>query len=177
MLKIGDVAPYFSGVDQFGEFISSDRLIQKGPFTLIFYRGYWCMYCIKHLTKLQKAFDKYSDQGYQIIVVTPENKENIQKTISKTKIRFTVLNDSMNYIMKSYGVDFEPKSEKAGIIFRKVNLLNVNEQEKAILPVPASFNIDQRGNISFLHFNKDFRKRAGFEEIMAGVELQKKPLI
>lgn len=173
MLKIGDIAPYFSGVDQNGDFISSDRLIQKGPFSLIFYRGYWCNYCMKHLSKLQKAMDNYIVEGYQIIVVTPEAPLNIQRTINETKIKFPVLNDSMNYIMKSYGVDYHPESDKVGPLFRKISLKKVNEQEKVVLPVPASFNIDSRGLISFLHFEKDVKNRADFKDLTSGIELQK----
>ncbi len=165
-VSVGDLAPYFSGVDQNGQTLSSEDLSRTGPFVLIFYRGYWCSYCMAHLTSLQKIIDSINDAGVQIVVVTPEQKQFIKKTISKTKVKFPVIQDSYYYIMESYGFAYKPRLNKAGPLLRRVDLTEVHENEEVKLPRPSTFIIDQNRKIRYKQLDGINRKKFNYNKIM-----------
>lgn len=163
-LEVDSLAPYFSGIDQNGEFQSLDRLTKKGPFVIIFYRGHWCYFCRKQVTAFQKGLDKLSNEGFPIILVTPEKPEYIQKTVKKTKIKFPVLHDNLNYIMTNYKVA-KPAPDSLRAPFTKIDLKEVNNTENPVLPVPATYIVGADGMIKYRHFDLNYALRASFKTV------------
>ncbi|TFB08335.1 redoxin domain-containing protein, partial [Candidatus Marinimicrobia bacterium MT.SAG.2] len=90
-LAIGDKVKDFSGIDQNGYTIQLSELLKKGKVVVVFYRGQWCPICIPHIKKLQDGFNKIKDKGASVVLITPENQENIQKTILKTNVTIPIL--------------------------------------------------------------------------------------
>lgn len=163
-LEENTLAPYFSGIDQYGEFQSLDRLTSKGPFVIIFYRGHWCYFCRKHIIEFQKGLDKLTDEGFPVILVTPEKPKYIQKTIQKTNIKFPVLHDNLNYIMSNYKVA-KPAPETLRAPIKKVDLTEVNDSENPVLPVPATYIVGADGTIKYGHFSLNFALRSSFKTV------------
>jgi peroxiredoxin len=160
-------APEFSAKDQTGNSINLKDQLKKGSVVLVFYRGQWCPYCNKQLSKLEDSLQLIKAKGATLIAVTPEKQENIKKTIAKTKARYPILFDEGLQIMKSYDVAYAvdnttiEKYKKYGIDFNESNGAN-----GANLPVPAIYVINKEGVIVFRHFDPDYRNRATVEEIL-----------
>jgi cytochrome oxidase Cu insertion factor (SCO1/SenC/PrrC family) len=72
-LKVGDKAPDFTGYDQTGKVVDSKKLLEKGPVVLFFYRGKWCTYCNRYLDFYQDSLNIITDQGFNVIAITPES--------------------------------------------------------------------------------------------------------
>ncbi len=167
-LKAGDVAPDFIAKDQDGKPVQLKELLKKGDVVVIFYRGQWCPYCSKHLSKINDSLSLVSAKGASVIAVTPETPENINKTVEKTKATFAILEDKNMAIMKSYKVNFAVDEKTIGqyktygIDFDKANGAN-----GANLPVPATYIIGKDGKIKYAFFNPDYRQRASVKEILA----------
>src|ERR1700733_9129732 len=104
---LGSKAPDFKGKDPEGKEVRLKDLLKKGKVGLIFYRGQWCPYCNKELTRLEDSLQLIKDKGATLIAVTPEKPESIIKTITKTKASFPILFDDGLKIMKAYDVAFE----------------------------------------------------------------------
>lgn len=164
LLEIDSIAPYFSGIDQNGEFQSVDRLVKSGPFVIIFYRGHWCYFCRKHISKFQKQLDKMNGDGFPVVLVTPERPKYIKETVDKTKIRFPVLHDNLNYIMTNYKVAKNAPGTLR-LPYKKVNLKEVNDSEDPVLPVPATYIVGADGLIKYGHFNLNFALRSSFKTV------------
>jgi peroxiredoxin len=166
-LNVNDAAPAFVAKDQHGRKISLAEEMKKGPVVLVFYRGQWCPYCNKQLKKLEDSISFITARGAELIAVSPEKPENIEKTISKTKATYSVLFDDGLNIMKNFDVAYAvdtatvAKYKKYGIDFSKVNGAN-----GAVLPVPAVFVISKEGKIVFRHFDPDYRNRASVKDIL-----------
>ena len=167
-LALGTMAPYFSGIDQYGDFHSLETLKKNKPIILFFYRGYWCSMCMEHLTNFQQDLNEIQDQGFKVVVITNEAEEYRNLTVAKTKLKFPVLIDFNNSIMESYNVAFnvnhlEAISKKyqfdANVEFHKVN-------GKEVLPVPATYLIDKNGIIKYMHYNPDFTDKASLKSIL-----------
>lgn len=164
ILSVGTFAPYFSGLDQHGNFQSKDRLCKDGPFVLIFYRGHWCYFCRKQIAMFQQGLDKMNSDGFPVILVSPEKPKYIAQTIKRTKTTFPVLHDSYNYIMKNYKVaKAAPKEMYVGL--KKINLTEINDTENPVLPVPATYIIGKDGIIKYGELNANFMLRTSFQTI------------
>lgn len=167
-LKVNDKAPEFSGKDQNGKTITLSDELKKGKVVLIFYRGQWCPYCNKELKGIQDSLSLISSKGASVVAVTPEQPENVTKTIGKTNASYPVISDEGLKIMKAYDVsyavegDLAEKYKSYGMDFMKANGSN-----GANLPVPAVYIIDTNGNIIYRYFDVDYRNRASVMEIVA----------
>lgn len=167
-LKIGDLAPNFSGIDQYGNAISLDDMLSEGSVLVIFYRGYWCGYCQKNLAEFQEEFSSLSSAGVQVVAIAPETQQNVDKTIQKNNIEFSVISDNDNSIMKKYNVAFNvTKAYQDKVLkFTDSSLNVINNQKEAILPIPAAYLINAKGKISFVHFDPDYSKRVTVSQIL-----------
>jgi peroxiredoxin len=169
-LKIGDIAPDFKAKDQNGKEISLKDVLKKGPAIVVFYRGQWCPYCNKQLKNLNDSLSFLTQKGATVLSITPETAENVQKTVSKTKASFPVIEDKGLAIMNSYKVTFAvdentiTKYKKYGIDFEKAN-----GENGANLPVPATYIIGKDGKIKYAFFNPDYSKRASVKEILSNL--------
>ena len=54
-LKMGDTAPDINAMDQDGKKVQLKELLKKGDVVVIFYRGQWCPYCSKQLSKVNDS--------------------------------------------------------------------------------------------------------------------------
>ncbi len=97
-LMVGDTSPDFSAKDQDGKMVNLKNLAKKGDVVNIFYRGQWCPYCNQQLKKndsMQHIMEKWAN----VLAITPETGENVQKTVEKTKASFPIIEDMNLAIM------------------------------------------------------------------------------
>jgi peroxiredoxin len=167
-LNVNDKAPMFKATDQNGTMFDLSQALKKGKVVLIFYRGQWCPYCNKQLKHLEDSLSMIMNKGALLVAVTPEQPENIQKTIEKTKAAYPVLYDDGLSIMKNYDVAYAvddatiSKYKNYGIDFTIAN----GVKNGANLPVPTVYIINTDGKIIYRHFDKDYTKRASVAEIL-----------
>ncbi len=137
-LMVGDVAPDFTSVDQYGKSIHLKSLLKDGPVVLVFYRGEWCPFCNKYLKQLEDSLPMLSKRGARVVTVSPEKTENIAKTVKKTKASYSILHDEGLTIMKAYDVSY-PVDESTILRYKKygIDLQSANGDNGANLPVPA----------------------------------------
>ena len=166
-LKMGDIAPDINAMDQDGKKVQLKELLKKGDVVVIFYRGQWCPFCSKQLSKVNDSLSFVSAKGASVIAVTPETPENIKKTVEKTKATYAILEDNNMSIMKSYKVNFAV-DEKTIEKYKTygIDLDKANGSNGANLPVPATYIIGKDGKIKYAFFNPDYRQRPSVKEIL-----------
>jgi len=167
-LFINSKAPEFKVKDQSGIEQTLKELRKKGPVVLVFYRGNWCPYCNKELKRLQDSLQYITAKGAQVIAITPEAQEGINKTIEKTGAVFPILYDADMKIAKAYQVSFQV-DDKTVERYKGfgTDLLSINQQkQKAFLPVPAIYIINKEGSITYRFFDADYRKRLAVKDIL-----------
>lgn len=166
-LFIGSKAPDFKAKDQNGNEVRLKDLVKKGKVVLVFYRGYWCPYCNRELSRLQDSLNLIQEKDATVIAVSPEKPENIKQTVEKTKATFSVLYDEGMKIMKGYDVEFEleettlARYRSSGLDIEKNNGTNGK-----YLPVPAVYIIDKESNVTYRFFDADYKKRPSIAEIL-----------
>jgi peroxiredoxin len=167
-LSAGDIAPDFTGYDQTGKQVTLKKNLENGPVVLFFYRGNWCPVCNKYLKNYQDSLRIITDQGFNLIAITPESIENVEQTVKINKLSYTVIYDCQEQIMKDYDVMFnvnqvyqdKVKSELS------VDIAGYNGRDAAHLPVPATYIINKQGIIVAVQFDPDYQNRASVEWIL-----------
>lgn len=171
-LFINSKAPDFKAKDQSGVDVSLKELRKKGPVVVLFYRGHWCPYCNKELTRFQDSLQFITGKGAQLVAITPESTEGITKTIEKTKAVFPILYDQDMKIAKGYAVSYQV-DERALSRYKNfgTDLLAINQQkEKAYLPVPAIYVVNKEGSVIYRYFNDDYKKRPSVKEVLEEIK-------
>lgn len=172
-LPLQSKAPDIESKDQQGKAFSLTALRKKGPVVVLFYRGNWCPYCNKQLKELQDSLQYLTAKGASVVAITPEAQEGITKTMEKTEAAFPIIYDKDVKISKAYNVSYEVDSTtlKDYKVKWDVDFLKINKQkEKAYLPVPAVYIINENGLITYRFFDRDATKRPSVKELLAHIK-------
>lgn len=166
-LFIASKAPDFKAKDQNGNEVRLKDLLKKGKVVLVFYRGQWCPYCNKALSRLQDSLQLIIDKGATLVAVSPEKSDNIALTVEKTKATYPVLHDEGLKIMKAYDVEYEMQ-ENTVTRYRNAGLdiEKINGDNGKFLPVPAVYIIDKESTITYRFFETDYKKRPSVKTIL-----------
>lgn len=109
------IAPNFTGISQW---LNSDKSLTisdlKGKVVLVDFWTYSCINCVRTLPYLTNWYDKYHNQGFEIIGVhTPEfqfehDANNVQQAIKMYNIKYPVALDNDYSTWKAYGNQYWP---------------------------------------------------------------------
>jgi peroxiredoxin len=169
-LFIGSKAPDFKAKDQDGNEVRLKDLLKKGKVVLVFYRGYWCPYCNRELSRLQDSLALIQEKGATVVAVSPEKPENVKQTVEKTKAGYPVLYDEGMKIMKGYDVEYEVE-ENTLARYRSsgLDIEKNNGPNGKFLPVPAVYIIDKESTVTYRFFDADYKKRPSIKDILTNL--------
>lgn len=162
-LKAEDVSPLLAGEQipvlqlrkSSGEPFDLNKSVSETPTILIFYRGGWCPYCSKQLSGLQDIEKDLTKMGYQVMAISTDSPENLNKTMDKQKLSYTLLSDADLNAARRFGIAF--KSPKAYDKFLPETSGGKNTDK--LLPVPSVFILNKKGKILFEYINPDITQR------------------
>ncbi|MEL7504124.1 MAG: peroxiredoxin-like family protein [Cyanobacteria bacterium J06554_6] len=170
-LSVGAQAPDFALPNATGTTVKLSELLQQGPVVINFYRGEWCPYCNLELRAFQQLLPEFKQAGAQLVAISPELPDHSLSVTEKNELEFAVLSDVGNKVAKDYGLVFtldptlRPIYEKFGI-----DVPASNGDDSYELPMPATYVIDQSGNIRFAFADADYTKRAEPQAVLAVVK-------
>ncbi len=171
-LPVGTNAPLFTAMDADSNTFNLEKALQQKPVVLIFYRGFWCPVCNKHLGAIQDSLSMIEASGAKVIAVSPEKPDYLNKMAEKTGAKFTLLYDEGYLIADAYDVTFKPTSTELFTynVVLGAKLKKTHSDKTQQLPIPATFIIDQKGKIFWRQFNPDYKKRASVKEILKALD-------
>ncbi len=171
-LSVGAKAPMFTALDADSNRFSLEKALVEGPVVLIFYRGFWCPVCNKHLGSIQDSLKMIEKAGAKVIAISPEKPEYLNVMEDKTGAEFTLLYDEGYSIANAYDVTFKPSATKLFTynVILGGKLKKTHSDESQQLPIPATFIINQQGEISWRQFDPDYKNRASVKEILLALE-------
>lgn len=166
-LPVGSIAPSFSAKDQYGKIISSEKLLEKGPLVVLFYRGYWCPNCNRQMSHVADSMKMITDLGATVVAITPEKSDYFDKTKEETNASFSFIYDASHKIMDNYQVTWNMAKSKSFLWkFAGINLDKSSGNKDRALPVPATYIIDHSGKIIGGYFNEDHTRRMAVSQII-----------
>ena len=102
-LKEGDKAPFFKGINQDGNEISLDDFKNK-KLILYFYPKDNTSGCTAEACNLNDNYSALTEQGYEVIGISPDSPSSHQKFIAKYNLAFNLIADTDKTILQDYGV-------------------------------------------------------------------------
>ena len=167
----GDAAPDVTLPDALGKPVRLSDVWTKGPLVVIFYRGGWCSYCNLQLRAWQQHMGELSRLGATLLAISPQTPENSMSTAEENELAYPVLSDSSLDAANGFNIALTLPPELIDLyasVGTQVPILNGNGQW--VLPVPATYVIDQDGQIQFAHVEADYRERAEPTDVIAAIE-------
>ncbi|EDM45108.1 Redoxin [unidentified eubacterium SCB49] len=171
-MKVGEKAPHFELPNPKGKLISLPSLLDKGPVVITFYRGSWCPYCNLQLRALQDKLNEIHALGATLVAISPEVPDGSMTENEMSTMEFTVLSDQDAKVASQYGVSWEvPEFLMDHMrVDRNLDLKKINNGNATILPIPATFILDNDGLIKWSYVNVDYRTRSEPDEIIEALK-------
>jgi peroxiredoxin len=122
---------------------------------LVFYRGYWCPFCIKQLTGMRQLLDSEMQKNTELLAISVDDTAHTRQTITKISADgvapdFGFLSDPDHAVIARYGI-LNPSGGSRGI------------------PHPATYVIDREGMVRWRDIETDYKIRPANEAILAAV--------
>ncbi len=142
------------------------------PIILIFYRGGWCPFCNTHLGQLQKIEAQLIELGYQIVAVSPDKPQKLAATKDKQATSYTLVSDSDATGIKGFGIAYRMDDQTFDTYKSKykIDLEEYSGATHHLLPAPAVFIVNTKGQILFQYVNPDYKVRLRPEILLAAAK-------
>ena len=141
-LEVKKHAPDFTLTSIDGNKVSLSDYRGSGV-VLIFYRGYWCPFCISHLEDIKTVLPTLMKIGVQVITVSPDSIANIKSMANRMDNPYVFLSDPDLKVTDRYGI-----------------------RRNEVLPHPAMVVIDRNGIVQWFYVGENYRKRPGASQLM-----------
>ena len=159
-LQVGDTAINFTLTNASGKNITLFDELKKGPVILMWYRGGWCPYCNMALHYMQESLSEFKKYGANLLALTPEVPDHSITTKEKNELQFEVLSDIDNEVARQYKVVYKLTDDVAEIYENSFELSKYNDNDKAELPLAATYIIGRDKVIKYAFLDADYRNRA-----------------
>ena len=109
MLKIGDKAPAFSGIDQDGNAIKSEDFAGR-KLVLYFYPKDSTPGCTAEACDLRDNYQRFLAAGYAVVGVSKDSAASHKRFIEKYSLPFPLISDTSTEILQAYEAWGEKKN-------------------------------------------------------------------
>jgi peroxiredoxin len=155
-VAVGAPAPDFTLTQYGGGSLTLSSFEGKKDVVLVFYRGYWCPYCVRQLKELRTLLDGTLKAETALLVVSIDGEKETQMAITRIAADggqpdFTFLSDPDHAVIARYGV-LNPSGSRRGI------------------PHPAAYVIDRQGVVRWRDVQTDYKVRPTNAQIVSALE-------
>lgn len=145
---------------------------------LFFYRGGWCPFCNTQMGQLKKIENQLNTLGFQLIGISTDNEQDLQKSIGKHQLNYQLLADFNSATSQAFGLAYFSSQKVTDRYLAMMDLKNPLQKNKAgderlVLPVPAIYVVDSQGLIQFNYVNPNYKVRLHEELLLKAAALVK----
>jgi peroxiredoxin len=166
----GEILPSFALPDDSGHLVQFSELVKTGPVVVSLNRGHWCSYCRTELESLQGIHEEVRQRGGNIVAITPDRQAYARKLKERSHLAFPVLSDMDNAYAMSLSLVVWC-GEEVRTLYQKAHLDLAESQgnDGWLIPIPATYVVENDGRIKASFVDVDFRKRMAPEEILGAI--------
>ncbi len=155
-VAVGTAAPDFSLAKFGGGTTTLSSLRGKKNVVLVFYRGYWCPYCITQLKEMRSLLSDELKKDTEMLVISIDDDKGTQTAVTRigadgTQPDFSFLSDPDHAVIGRYGV-MNPAGSRRGI------------------PHPATYVIDKKGVVRWRDVQTDYKIRPASVAVLTAVK-------
>lgn len=155
-IAVGEKAPAFQLTSQGGQEISLAELTAKNDkVALAFFRSAdWCPFCQRQLIGLQEDLETLEDAGIQLVGISYDSVEVLERFTKKHAIEFALLSDPGSKTIDAYGIRNR----------------GVRPGRAEGIPHPTIFLVDGKGVVTAKLQEESYRDRPTVEQIVAAAK-------
>jgi peroxiredoxin len=121
---------------------------------------------------LQEHISQIEELGASVIAISPLTALKSNELHESLHLAFTLATDYKNMVAESFGLVFTLPDPLITVYNSfGIDLSAANNEESFTLPIPATYIIDQSGQIQHAYINTDYTKRLDPEEIITKLHL------
>ena len=154
-VAVGTRAPDFTLRNLDGATTTLSSFRGKKNVVLVFYRGYWCPYCIKQLAGMRQMLDAEMKKDTELLAISVDAEPQTRQTVAR---------------ISADGVapDFAFLSDPDHAVIARFGILNPSGGSRGI-PHPATYVIDREGVVRWRDIETDYKIRPANEAILTAV--------
>ena len=161
-----------------GKKLSLGKVLNNKKTILFFYRGGWCPFCNTQMGQLKKIENQLNALGFQLIGISTDNEQDLQKSIGKHQLDYQLLADFNSVTSQAFGLAYYASQKVTDRYLAKMDLKNPLQKNKSgderlVLPVPAIYVIDSKGLVQFNYVNPNYKVRLHEDLLLKAAELVK----
>ncbi len=175
-LTVGEQAPDVTLPDATGSPVALADLLARGPVVITFYRGGWCPYCSMELRAYQVILAELEAAGATLVAISPQTPDASMTTAEKEGLAFPVLSDVGSHVARAFrlvhpvGEEVQAIYEGNGFDLAGRNAIGAGAgSDEVVLPLPATYVLDQQGTVRFAFVSPDYVERAEPADVLAAV--------
>jgi len=161
-----------------GKKLSLGQVLNNKKTVLFFYRGGWCPFCNTQMGQLKKIENQLTKLGFQLIGISTDNAQDLQRSIGEHKLNYQLLADFNSVTSQAFGLAYFSSQKITDRYIAKMDLKNPLQKnkvgdERLVLPVPAIYVIDRMGLVQFNYVNPNYKVRLHEALLLKAAELVK----
>lgn len=169
-LKVNALAPDFLLPEVNGKLVSSLELRQTVPLIVTFVYGTWSPLCAAGLRALHGAIPSIRAAGARAIAITPDTGDLLRNFKRDHRLDLEILSDLDLGVSLSFGLlSVVPADIKSHLLRRGLDLCAPHGFSFWLLPMPATYVLDQRGIIRRACVGPDSITGAKTETVLAAL--------
>jgi peroxiredoxin len=168
-IKNSEEVPNAEVFNQKGESVDLKEYIGNRSVVIVFYRGGWCPFCMRHLAALQEINTQIDSLGFELIAVTPDDFVHLDTSIVKSGgIDYKIFSDKNINAINAFRIGWKIDDE----LYLKYRSKYEMDTEwwtgsiHHVLPVPSVFVVSN-GIIQYQHIDPKYSQRLSSEILLS----------
>jgi len=156
-----------------GKVLPLKQLVAKQKTILFFYRGGWCPFCNTQMGQLKAIEKQLAGLGYQLIGVSTDSTDMLQKSIKDKALGYQLLSDFESDLSQAFGLAYFASAKTTKRYLNAMDLknplqINTAGESRLVLPAPAVYVINTDGLVTFSYVNTNYKVRLD-EQVLLSV--------
>lgn len=121
--------------------------------------------------QLQTIHEELTDLGYRVIAISPDKPERVGAAAAKKRYDYTLLSDNDLQAALALGLAFKVDEETVKRYKNfGIDLVEASGREHHLLPVPAVFIVNKKGEIRFSFVDPVYQRRIDPATLLAAAK-------
>jgi peroxiredoxin len=152
-LRVGDLAPDFTLLDQSSREVSLASLVEDGPVALVFTRSLdWCLYCKMQAVQLEQNLATIGASGGRIVGISYDSVSALNRFSAGSRITYPLLSDPGSKTIDAY------------------RIRSANERLPEGVAYHATFIVDRDRVIRAKLFQVSYAEKSALEKLVRALE-------
>lgn len=165
-LLVGEQIPNTQLISVDGKSTTTTDLFNDKPSVVLFFRGSFCPYCVRHLSAVRKVSAYIKEKGFNLIAISPDAPKVGKENETKNNLDFSLYSDLKQELITKMGLAFKAPEGYKGILKKSSEGHNSNN----VLPVPSVYIVDENGKVLFNYVSPDYKTRISSKLLKAVVD-------